>query len=511
VPDGVGDFVFPGYAELLVQVADTQGGDTDRAGALTVGAPAIASTINTVGDQDFYAVELVAGRTYDFALTAKLLGPGGVPLADSFLELYDANGGLITSADGGADTALNSLNSGLDALLTFTAQTSGTYYVNARAFDNTPADGSTTGDMVGDYELSAQDVTDLPRYVPYYDVDSPLYALDWGSQVNGTVDGRERGRITGNEFEQPDDKGASVDYFGNTTDGKNVIKIYFAKAGDVYTPEDPTSPGLPPAIVAVGAKDFEVTATWTALAEFSKVADVVFVETQSRDDADFHYVTYTGTPGPGVSLLGSMSPPNEPDKGLAQFNSGDERWNATNLAQGGFSFVTLIHEFGHGMGMAHPHDNGGRSGVMRGVEAEVAGVADYGAGDFDLNQGVHTMMSYEDGWQKSPYGNAPTDVGYGYLGGLMAFDIAVMQDKYGVNEDWARGNRRLHAQGTSTRPAPSIRRSGIRAVATPSSTMARSTRQSTSARRRSATRSAAAASCRSPTGSSAASPSLTAW
>jgi hypothetical protein len=230
-----------------------------------------------------------------------------------------------------------------------------------------------------------------------------------------------------------------VGYFGQSTEGKNVIKIYFAKAGDVYTPEDPTSPGLPPAIVAVGAKDFEITAVWTALREFEKVADIVYVETQNRDEADFHYVTYTGTPGPGVSLLGSMSPPGESDEGLAQFNSGDARWNATNLAQGGFSFVTLIHEFGHGHGMSHPHDNGGRSGIMRGVVAE-GPAFDYTTGDFALNQGVFTMMSYEDGWQSSPYGNAATNVGYGYLGGLMAFDIAVMQDKYGVNEEWATGD-----------------------------------------------------------------------
>ena len=77
---------------------------------------------------------------------------------------------------------------------------------------------------------------------------------------------------------------------------------------------------------------------------------------------------------------------------------------------------------------------------MHGVEPEGAGVADYTTGDFDLNQGVFTMMSYEDGWQTSPYGNAPTNGGYGYLGGLMAFDIAAIQDKYGVNEDYATGN-----------------------------------------------------------------------
>ena len=124
------------------------------------------------------------------------------------------------------------------------------------------------------------------------------------------------------------------------------------------------------------------------------------------------------------------------------------------MQQGGFSFVTLIHEFGHGHGLAHPHDNGGHSGIMNGVEPEGAGVADYTTGDFDLNQGVFTMMSYEDGWQTSPYGNAATNVGYGYLGGLMAFDIAAIQDKYGVNEDWATGNDIYVLKDVNARRAP---------------------------------------------------------
>ena len=146
---------------------------------------------------------------------------------------------------------------------------------------------------------------------------------------------------------------------------------------------DPTNPGLPPAtITATGVQQFEHDAVMTALGEFAKVADIVYVEVTDRAQADFIYTSYQGTPGPGVSLLGSMSPPDESDEGLAQFNSGDERWNALNLQQGGFSFVTLIHEFGHGHGLAHPHDNGGHSGIMRGVVAEGAGVADYTTGDF---------------------------------------------------------------------------------------------------------------------------------
>jgi serralysin len=438
LPDGVGgDLKTNPFNNLLIVTSDDVPDSINTSRTLTVDAPSIVSTIDTIGDQDFFKVELVAGRTYDIGQFLKMGGPSGTPLSDAFIELYDASGKLIVTADGGGPNTPQ----GLDALLTFEAQYSGTYYVNARAFDQDGTNGD-KGDAVGDYELFVNDVTGKETYKPFYDTDSPLYALDWGSQVDGTVrnpDGAESGHTTGNAASTPDNKGATVGHFGQSTEGKNVIKIYFAKAGDVYGPEDPSSPGLPPAIVAVGAKDFEITAVWTALHEFEKVADVVYVETQNREEADFHYVTYSGTPGPGVSLLGSMSPPNEPDEGLAQFNSGDYRWNATNLAQGGFSFVTLIHEFGHGHGMSHPHDNGGRSGIMNGVKEE-GPVADYTTGDFKLNQGVFTMMSYEDGWQSSPYGNAKTDAGYGYLGGLMAFDIAVIQDKYGVNEEWATGD-----------------------------------------------------------------------
>src|SRR3712207_1896523 len=101
---------------------------------------------------------------------------------------------------------------------------------------------------------------------------------------------------------------------------------------------------------------------------------------------------------------------------------------------------------------------------MRGVEGVIntpggpvpdpTGVyPNYTLGDYQLNQGVYTMMSYQDGWQTSPYGNAKTEAGYGYLGSLMAFDIAAIQDKYGVNKDTAKGNdvyvlKNVNAAGT---------------------------------------------------------------
>jgi len=465
-PDGVGDFKPPildtGVITTTDDVPDGIGKDNPT---ITVDGPSQIETIDAIGDQDFFKVTLEAGQVYEIGQYATTEGPNGTPLADAYIEVYDATGNLIVSADGGGPNT----PSGLDALLTFEPTSSGTYYVNFRAYDNAPEDGD-NGDVVGDYEYFVRNVTDDPNvYRPFYDPDEPLYAIDWGTQVNKVnqsvrnPDGNEGTRTVnpaddpdraeakaqstptyGQSFQYDPDRGGpqTVQTYdaaglaaaqGKDITGKNVITIYFAKPGDVITG------GLPPATVtAVAVQDFEYNAVFTALAEFEKVADVIYLEVDNKDQADFIYTSYQGTPGPGVSLLGSMSPPDEPNEGVAQFNSGDSRWNARDLAQGGFSFVTLIHEFGHGHGLAHPHDGGGRSGVMRGVEEESA--FNYTTGDYELNQGVFTMMSYEDGWQSSPYGNAKTNAGYGYLGGLMAFDIAAIQDKYGVNEEHATGN-----------------------------------------------------------------------
>ena len=406
----------------------------------------IVSTLDAPGDQDFFKVELEAGKTYEFTQYGAAGGPSGVPLSDAYLELYDSAGNLLAEADGGGRTPGGEAY-GTDALLSFTAATSGTYYINARAFDNSTIDDSDKGEPVGDYDIGVATVEHATSY-HYYSPDSPLYAIDWGTQVTRTSrnpDGEEGPRETDNAY-----TGTAWNPYG--IEGKNVITYYFAKQGEVFIDEDPTTLSLTDTIVANGFSQWEKDAYLVALGEYEKVADVVYVEVQNRTDADFVFVTYYGTPGPGISLLGQMEPPGENNAGRSEFNAADERWTPEGLAKGGFSFTTLIHEMGHGHGLAHPHDNGGSSGVMHGVDS--AGITiqgnnvpdptgvwpSYTTGDYDLNQAVYTMMSYEDGWEKSPYGQADSQDPYGWLGSLMAFDIAAIQDKYGVNEDAATGN-----------------------------------------------------------------------
>ena len=435
--DGVGTKAALTAPTILILTPDDVADNITTTSRITVGGDHIISTINAIGDQDFFRVELEAGKTYEIGEYLVAGGPSGVPLNDAYVEIYDAAGNLLAAADGGGPNT----PSGLDALLTFAAETSGTFFINARAFDQDGTNG-TTGDAVGDYELFVNDVTDQPHYVPYYDIDSPLNSIDWGTQVDRTSrnpDGQEGPRITGNAY-----SGVGWNPYG--IEGKNVITVYFAKAGDIFIDEDPTTTGTTETMVAKGMADWEKEAFWNALHQYEHVADVVFVEVGSRAEADFKFVTYIGTPGAGASLLGRMSPPGTDNEGQAEFNAGDVRWTEEGLQPGGFYFPTLIHELGHGMGMAHPHDDGGHSSIMRGAGGGTAGIGG-DLGDYNLSQQMFTIMSYNDGWATSPYGQpssggltATSADNFGWMASLAALDIAVIQDKYGVNEEWATGD-----------------------------------------------------------------------
>jgi Ca2+-binding RTX toxin-like protein len=65
----------------------------------------------------------------------------------------------------------------------------------------------------------------------------------------------------------------------------------------------------------------------------------------------------------------------------------------------------------------------------------MAGVTNpYTLGLFDLNQGVHTIMSYNDGWVTHPDfdPNEERPIDHGFQGTLAPLDIAVIQRKYGA-------------------------------------------------------------------------------
>lgn len=187
----------------------------------------------------------------------------------------------------------------------------------------------------------------------------------------------------------------------------------------------------------------EVATFQLAMQLIANVCNVKFLPAINQADADIIVGTVNNAGGGGA--LGDSVPPGE-DIGpvttrqaaaiinFDQYSSTDY----SSLRQGGYDFTTFIHELGHAIGLKHPHDSGG------GGRPNFPGVTDpFGDyGDFNLNQGVYTMMGYNDGWHMAPSG--PLDPAviskYGYEGSPMAFDIAALQFLYGANPSYRTGN-----------------------------------------------------------------------
>ncbi|EFH12438.1 M10 family metallopeptidase [Pseudoroseomonas cervicalis] len=170
---------------------------------------------------------------------------------------------------------------------------------------------------------------------------------------------------------------------------------------------------------------------------YQAITNLTFTEVDTESEADFHLLLGDLPSLEGATPAAIFNPPvgGELD-GYGMFNIIPRAWSREpggRLDQGGSAFQTLIHEIGHGLGLAHPHDDGGGSTVFPGVEDS------WETGEFDLNQGVWTMMSYVRGWATGPDG-PPVLPEYGHSMTPMAFDIAVLQARYGANTTYATGD-----------------------------------------------------------------------
>ncbi|MEZ5962062.1 MAG: M10 family metallopeptidase C-terminal domain-containing protein, partial [Hyphomonadaceae bacterium] len=323
---------------------DSVGNTTGTAVALAIGS-STNGWVNTAGDDDWYAVTLVAGQSYTFTMVGGTLG-------DAYLEIRNSAGTLIGFDD--------DFGSQYNATLRWTATDSGTYYINARAWEPDPGEGSPT--LTGSYTLTA--ATSAPA--------SPLDAIDYHYTMPTTS-----------------------------------IAVWFSTPGYTNPLGDSTLRSW---------TQGEIDAVMAALATYSAITPLTFSVAASEGEATWIF-TLTELEG---NTLGYFSVGNQFaafDPTVAGFTAG--------LVPGGDSWVTVIHEAGHGLGMAHPHDQGAinygtnNSEVMQGVLDPFSSF-----GTFGLNRGLYTTMTYNDSAQSTP----------------MALDVALMQQRYGVNPNTGAGD-----------------------------------------------------------------------
>ena len=134
--------------------ADDYAAGTATSGTVKLGEAAFGS-LEDFGDRDWFAVELVAGKTYQF--DAMGLSTGDGTLADPYLRgIRDSSGQRIRR------TSDDDSGTGMNGRVTFTASDSGTHYVVVGTFWDY---------MTGTYKLSVTDVSAEPDVVEVTDVD----------------------------------------------------------------------------------------------------------------------------------------------------------------------------------------------------------------------------------------------------------------------------------------------------------------------------------------------------
>ena len=130
------------YTLSVTEPTDDFEAETGTSGAVAVGGSATGE-IEEAGDQDWFALTLEAGRTYQIDLEGYDTGNG--TLMDPYLRgVYGADGNFI------AGTTDDNGGVGLNSRIYFTAEDAGAYYVAAGA----------NGSREGAYRLSVADVTD---------------------------------------------------------------------------------------------------------------------------------------------------------------------------------------------------------------------------------------------------------------------------------------------------------------------------------------------------------------
>src|SRR5215218_219706 len=147
--------------------------NTSTTSTIAVGG-IVTGSVEVREDHDWYKINLTAGQQ----ITISLGGIGFDSLVDPYLNLRNSSGAIVTYNDDSGG--------GRNAKIVFTVTQSGTYYIDAGAWDSSSAvpwtPGAETGYTgTGSYTLSVQNYTP-PPLVSYDQIADQLVSGYWNVQ-----------------------------------------------------------------------------------------------------------------------------------------------------------------------------------------------------------------------------------------------------------------------------------------------------------------------------------------
>lgn len=291
---------------------DEPTGDITTDLSVDVGS-SVTGVIEEEGDIDFYAVELVAGVTYQIDLEGSRTGSGD--LIDPFLTgIFDANGTRVaaTNDDGGVST---------NSRLVFTPSESGTYFIGASHFDNVSLTDT------GSYTLYVEEEALSTR-------PDPIAINIIPETGDPFIDALVFGQGYGNGSDTP-----VLTFSVVPQDG--VFLVEFDLDGvDVAAFSSPIS--------AIGEAAFR-----SGLEQIEQFADVRFTEIEESGDT-FGTIRIFNSDAPSGNTIGLAGLPSDfpTASDIAIFES--------RISTDGLLRFVVLHELGHALGLDHaePEEDG---------------------------------------------------------------------------------------------------------------------------------------------------------
>ena len=199
-------------------MSDDYSADRFTTGAVAVGGSA-TGTIETAYDHDWFAVELVAGRTYQFDLQGSPGGGGTLP--DTYFRAIRNSEGRYQSG-----TYNDNFEGSRDSRVTFTPSESGTYYAQVSGDRN----------ETGTYTLSVSDVTSPEAGNPPPAFDQQSYAFDLAEETDGSANRISLGTVSATD---PDGGSVSYSIAGGNAAGLFEMdaasgELFYVGAGEDY-------------------------------------------------------------------------------------------------------------------------------------------------------------------------------------------------------------------------------------------------------------------------------------